>query len=569
MEYHDGRPLTHMGDLPAMAAQRYGEKTAIVSFAQEHSYADLEREANEMANVLSDTGVGPGDRVGLYLPNTFKFASAYFGALKAGAVAVPLNLRMDAETLTYVIEDSGIDTMIATPLLAEDATDLAEKAEIETTFLPGISEDSIIDLSEALSAASTEFTRPEREPDAIACQPYTSGTTGQPKGVLLTHENLLTTIESYQTGLAIGPEDSILLVLPLFHIYALNAVMGTYLASGAKMVLQAIPDAGNMLTAISQYELTQFAGVPAMYTMMFREYRTSPESYDLSSLENAVCAAAPLADATRREIEDEWNLALLEGWGMTETAPAGTLEPHRGVRKAAGCIGPPVPNIELKLVDPDTRETIIAPEDLIPHASPEIDFDDEERVTGEIAVRGRQVFEGYYNDEEKTHAAFSDDGWFYTEDIARVDGDGYFWMVDRADDMMIVGGENVYPAEVEDALYVHPDVAEASVIAAEHELKGQAPVAFVVRESVVDEDEEEEREVPDLSVSDIELQEIEGLETELRRFTLEHVSTYAHPRRVFFVEELPRSATQKVQRFKLEERAARQLEGPLSSTEKL
>jgi long-chain acyl-CoA synthetase len=282
-----------------------------------------------------------------------------------------------------------------------------------------------------------------------------------------------------------------------------------------------------------------------MYTMMFREYRENPDEYDLSSLKDATCAAAPLAEDTRRTIEEAWNVPVVEGWGMTETAPAGTTEPSRGVRKAAGCIGPPVPNIEMKLVDPATRETKVPAEQLEPKgmAHPDVDFDDEDAVTGEIAIRGSQVFEGYYNRPEKTAEVFDDDGWFYTEDIARVDSDGYFWMVDRADDMIIAGGENIYPAEVEDALYAHPDVAEAAVVAAPHEVKGEAPVAFVVLDEGA-----------------------EITEEELRRFTLDHVATYAHPRRIFFVDELPRSATQKVQRYKLEAEADEHLDGPLDST---
>ncbi len=543
MEYHDGEPLRQMGDLPAMAAHRYGEKTAFVAFGQEQSFAELDSEANQVANVLAEHGIEPGERVGLFIPNTLQFPSAYFGAIRAGVVPIPLNLRMDPETLVFVLSDADVAYMIASPLLADEAKNLAAAAEVETTFLPGVSDDGIVNYSHALGEASTEFDSPRREFDDVACQPYTSGTTGKPKGVLLTHENLLSTIESYDTGgLAIDAEDSILLVLPLFHIYALNAIMGTFLYAGAKMVLQPQPEAVPMLDAISEHSITQFAGVPAMYTMMYREYRQNPGKYDLSSLENVVCAAAPLADSTRREIEQAWNVPMTEGWGMTETAPAGTTEPSRGVRKSAGCIGPPVPNLELTLVNPETHETLVAPEDLTPFVNPDIDFEDTERVTGEIAVHGPQVFEGYYERPEKNREVFDDEGWFYTGDIARVDSDGYFWMVDRADDMLIVGGENVYPAEVEDALYAHPDVAEAAVVAADHEVKGKAPVAFVVAE-----------EGTDLT------------EDDLRRFTLEHVATYAHPRRVFFVQELPRSATQKVQRYKLEADASERLAGPLES----
>jgi long-chain acyl-CoA synthetase len=547
MEYYDGDPLRHMGDLPAMAAHRYGDRTALTAFGQTQSFAELDDEANRVANVLLDHGVEPDDRVGLFVPNSLQFPSAYFGAMRAGAVPVPLNLRMDPETLVFVLGDSDVEHLIGSPLLADETKNLAAAAEVGTTFLAGVSGEGIVNYSHALEEASGELDdRPERAYDDVACQPYTSGTTGRPKGVLLTHENLLSTIESYsKTPLRIDPDESILLVLPLFHIYALNALLGTFLYKGGSMVLQPRPEPAPMLEAIETHELTSFAGVPAMYTMMQREYASDPDAYDLSSLAEVTCAAAPLAEATRREIEDAWGVPMAGGWGMTETSPAGTFLPARGANKEAGCVGIPVPGVDLKLVDPETRETRLSADELEPRPDPEIDYDDE-RVTGEIAIRGPNVFEGYHNRPEKTEEVFDEEGWFYTEDIQRVDSDGYFWMVDRADDMMIVGGENVYPSEVEDALYDHSDVAEAAVVAADHEVKGQAPVAFVVVDEGTDLGEEE-----------------------LREFTLDHVASYAHPRRVFFVDELPRSATQKVQRFKLEDDAAGRLGEPLTSGERL
>ena len=543
MEYHNGERLTHTGALPTMAADRYEEKTAFSFMGTDQSYREFEERSNRVANVLVDHGVEPGDRVGLFVPNTNQFPSAHFGIIKAGAVSTPLNLRMDPDTLGYVIQDAGIDAMIASPFLADEAQELAAAADVETLFLPGVSDEErgIVNYSHVLTDADPGFEPVERDYDDVCIQPYTSGTTGRPKGVLLSHRNVLSTLESYSRGgLAIDADDSILLVLPMFHIYALNALLGSFLYRGGTMVLQPEPDPVDMLTAIDEHGLTKFAGVPAMYTMMFREYRENPEAYDLSSLEDVTCAAAPLAEEVRRQIEEAWNVPVVEGWGMTETSPAGTLEPAHGVRKEAGCIGPPLPGIDLKIVDPATRETKIAPEDLEPFPSPGIDFDDEEAVTGELAIRGPNVFEGYHNRPEKTDEVFDDEGWFYTEDVARVDGDGYFWMVDRADDMIITGGNNVYPAEVEDALYEHPDVAEAAVVAAPHEVKGEAPVAFVVPEDGTDVDEEE-----------------------VRQFSLERVATYAHPRRVFVVDELPRSATQKVQRYVLEEEVEDRLEEPL------
>lgn len=545
MLYHHGGQVEHMGVLPSMSADRYGDKTAFSFMGEAQSYTELEARSNEVANVLVDHGVESGDRVGLFIPNTMQFPAVYFGVIKAGAVATPLNLRMDPETLAYIIDDAGADVLIASALLADEAQELAAAAGIETLFLPGVEdgERGIVNYSHALMDADDEFERVEREYGDIAAQPYTSGTTGRPKGVMLSHRNLLSAVESYsQGGLMVGPDDTLLLVLPLFHIYGLNALLGSYTYAGSKMVLQPKPEPENMLRAIEDHRVTKFSGVPAMYTMLFREYREDPDAYDLSSLEHVTCAAAPLAEDVRRTIEDAWETPVLEGWGMTETAPAGTLEPAIAIHKEAGCIGPPLPGIDLKIVDQATRETIVGPADLEPTPSDEIEFVGEEAVTGELAIRGDNVFEGYYNRPDKTAEVLDDEGWFYTEDIARVDADGYFWLVDRADDMIIAGGENVYPAEVESALYEHPDVAEAAVVAAPHEVKGQAPVGYVVLE-----------EGTDLT------------ERELREFSLEHVATYAHPRRIFTVDELPRSATQKVQRYKLEEDIAERLEEPLES----
>jgi len=553
MEYHHGDPLQNIGRTPTMAADRYRDRTALSFMGTETSYEELETEANQLANGLVELGVEPGDRVGLYIPNEPLFPVAYYGVIKTGAIAVPLNLRMDTDTLGYVLDDSAIDVMISSAYIPEDdpgiawPVDLAEQAGVETLLMPGRSDEGrgVRNYSHLTADQPTEFDIVERDHGDIAAQPYTSGTTGKPKGVMLSHENLLSAIESYdKSGLGIDADFTLVVVLPLFHIYALNALLSTFLARGAHLDLQPRPEAESLLGAIDQHDAEVFAGVPALYTQMFRTWRENPEAYDLSSLEYVVCAAAPLAEEVRRTIQDEWGVVMVEGWGMTETAPAGTIEPVAGVRKEAGCVGPPLPGVELKITDPETHETLVHPDDIEPVPSADIDFDDEESVTGELAIRGDSVFEGYHNRPEKTEAVFDDNGWFYTGDIARIDEDGYVWMVDRADDMILSGGNNIYPAEVEDALYEHPDIAEAAVVAAPHEVKGEAPVAFVVLE-----------------------EESDVTETDLRRFALEHVASYAHPRRVFFVEELPRSATQKVQRFRLTQDAEERIDGPLEPSE--
>jgi long-chain acyl-CoA synthetase len=323
----------------------------------------------------------------------------------------------------------------------------------------------------------------------------------------------------------------------------------TAVYQGGEIILKTFPVASQLLEAITEHEITSFAAVPAIYIEMVSEYEQNPDKYDVSSIESLSSGAAPLAEDTRERIEEVFDTPLVEGWGMTETSPAGTAQSSRGVHKGAGCVGQPLPDLELKLVDPETRETRVSAEFLDPSRpvdTSEVDFDDEESVTGEIAVRGPQIFKGYYKMPEKTAEVFDDEGWFYTDDIARVDEDRYLWMVDRADDMMLVGGENVYPAEIENELYSHPEIQEVAVVAAPHKVKGEAPVAFVVPEHDAD-----------------------PTEREIREFALERVPTYAHPRKVFFVDELPRSGTRKVQRYKLEDEVEEKIEGALESSEEI
>lgn len=552
MKYYQQAPLRHVADVPAMAAERYGDKLAFEYRGDERTYAELDARTNQVANALVDAGIEPGDRVAMYLENSLQFPETFFGIIRAGGVAVPLNHRMDLDRLRYVLRDSDSVALVTSPVFPSVGVELAE--EVPQAFIPGGAE-GLTDYDEVVDAASDEFDRPERSVDDIALQCYTSGTTGDPKGVLTSHENLLTTANAYAKRNGGDPETDVsLLVLPLFHMYGLSTIMLTSLYQGGTIVLKTLPVPQTLLQAITEHGVTTFAAVPAIYIEMVAELESNPDAYDVSSIETLGSGAAPLADDTRRRIEKAFDTPLVEGWGMTETTPAGTTSSAYGVRKAAGCIGQPVPDLELKLVDPDTRETRVPAEFLDPvglgdAAAFGIDFDDEESVTGEIAVRGPQVFEGYHGLPEKTAAVFDDDGWFYTDDIARVDEDRFLWMVDRADDMMIVGGENVYPAEVEDALFEHPKIQAAAVVAAPHAVKGEAPVAFVVLEPGVEDDE--------------------LTETAVREFALEHVPTYAHPRRVFFVDELPRSGTQKVQRYKLEAEAEERLDGPLSSSETL
>ncbi len=544
MRYHRQEPLRHVGDVPAMGADRYGEKLALTYRGDEQSYADLLARSNRVAGALVAHGVEPGDRVAMLIENSLQFPETLFGAMRAGAVPVPLNHRMDGDTLAYVLRDADATALVVSPAFPSVGETLHGTGVPDVTLSPG--GEGMVDYDAAVADADPSFDRVARDFGDVALQPYTSGTTGDPKGVLLTHENLLTTVNSYTRRGGTDPEaDVALLVLPLFHLYGLSTVLTNTLYGGGTVVLRTLPVPGELLGAITDHEVRQFAAIPAIFVEMVEEYEENPDAYDLSSIELVGSGAAPLADDTRRRIEEAFDSRLVEGWGMTETTTAGTTASAYGVEKPAGCVGQPLPDLELRVVEPAGGDVVVDEAALDPTSVtpvPEAAVD----VTGELAVRGPQVFAGYHDLPDRTAAAFDDEGFFHTGDLVRVDADGFVWMVDRKDDMLVVGGENVYPAEVEDALFDHPDVSGAAVVGAPHEVKGEAPVAFVVPTPGADLDAREVRE-----------------------FAFERVASYAHPRGVFVVDELPRSGTRKVKRHVLAERARERLDGPLAPSEEL
>lgn len=555
MKYHNGQPLSHLGDLAAMGAQRYGEKVAIRLGDSHRTYAELHEESDRIASALANAGVGSGDRVAIAMENTLEFVPILYGIIKAGGVAVPLNIQLSQERLGYVLNDADVSVCFGSEQLHELAVGLHDDLGLDLTIVPGggSAEGVTAEGVEPFEtfATSDSFERFDADITDVCIQGYTSGTTGYPKGVPMTHQNVLEVLQAFTQTEEIDPEtDTTLTITPMFHILGLIGTTLLTLYSGREVVLMNQVDGASLLEAIDTHEVTDFTAVPAIYLDIVEEYEATPDRYDISSLTSIGTGAAPLPEDTRRRIEGTFDSALVEGWAMTETVAAGTTGAARGRQKGAGCIGQPIPGIEMKLVDPDTRETRVPPEHLDPYSPADLtgyepDFEDETKYTGEIAIRGPQVFEGYYEMPEENEDAFEDEGWFYTDDIARVDEDRFLWMVDRADDMMIVGGENVYPAEIEDKLFTHPDIQEAAVVPATHERKGEAPIAYVVPADDADLTEEEVRE-----------------------FALEHVAPYAHPRTVIFVEEFPRSGSGKVQRYKLEERAKEEV-GSIESSEEI
>ncbi len=542
MEYFKNKRVEHFGLVPDMIADRYADRTVFFFRDEEQSYREFGRRTSKLASGLAQEGVEPGERIGLYIPNSIQFPESLFATIKAGAIPVPLNLRMPPRTLSYIVEDSDITRIIASPIETnisnpEQAKNLAEEGDLERLIIPDGTENETIDYKRLVEEGDPDFEYPDRDFEDHAIQYYTSGTTGKPKGVPLTHKNVLSSVSGYSQAVGPSTEDRILHVMPLYHVYGLTAVLGTFLYRGGSVVFQAEADPELILENIEKYDCNQFPGVPALFRMMWLIYQQDPEKYNTKEhLEEVLCAAAPLDEDTRRNIMTEWEVRFAEGWGMTETSPAGTFRPGSNP-KEAGCIGWFLRNMKAKIVDPDTHETRIPWDIIAPWGEPE---DTHIRMEGELAVKGDPVFNGYYKMPEKNEEVFDDEGWFYTGDIVRMDEDKAFWIVERTDDMILSGGENIYPSAVEEAIMEHSDISDAAVVPAPHKTKGEAPVAFVVLK-------------PGSEVT----------EDEIKEFTLQRLPTYAHPRRVFFKDSLPQSGALKTQRYKLEDEAEEKLPEPL------
>jgi long-chain acyl-CoA synthetase len=410
---------------PDAVALRHGEAT--------QSYGDLADAAARFAGRLQGEGVAPGERVALPAINEPAFVVAYLGALRAGAVAVPLNPQAPAPE-----RDRELAAVEPAIVLGED------------------------DLRAGAGDAAAVDAMP-RADDDVAVLLFTAGTAGRPKAPMLTHGNLTANIRQVQDhpGLRLRPDDVGLGVLPLFHVFGLNVSLGVALAAGAALVLVEEFHAAPSLHIVTEQKVTVVAGVPAMYAAWLALGDADAPAEAFASVRLAVSGAAALHPRVAAGFRNRFGVAIHEGYGLTEAAPIVTTSALSGSTPREGSIGPPLPGVDVRLVDVDGTDVLAGD-------------------PGEIWVRGPNVFPGYWGDDDATARALTDDGWLRTGDIAVVDEDGELRLVDRSKDLIIVSGFNVYPAEVEDVLREHPDVAEAAVVGEASDRTGEAVVAHVV-----------------------------------------------------------------------------------------
>jgi long-chain acyl-CoA synthetase len=467
----------------------------------ELTYAELDDRSARLASLLRENGLQRGDRVGVMLPNVLEFPVSYYGVLRAGGVVVPMNVLLKRREIAFYLEDSGAKLLLAWQGFAEEARGGAEDAGAELIEVEPEAFAELLDSHEP----ETEFAETDAEDTAVIL--YTSGTTGKPKGAELTHHNLSRNADvSSRTTSNIQPGDVVLGALPLFHSFGQTVSMNASLRVGATLTLLPKFDPTEALEIMQRDGVTHFYGVPTMYGALL--HHPERESYDTSNLRICITGGASMPVEVLRGFEEAFDCEVLEGYGLSETSPVACTN-HPGHPRKPGSIGTPLEDVEMKVVDEDDNEV----------AQGEV---------GEIVIRGHNVMKGYWQRPDATEEAMRG-GWFHSGDMARVDEDGYFFIVDRKKDLIIRGGYNVYPREVEEVLYEHPKIREAAVLGVPHHEWGEEIGAAVVCH-------EGEELAPE---------EVSG-------YVKERIAAYKYPRIVWFMDELPKGPTGKILKREIE-----------------
>lgn len=499
-----------LANLLIETAERHGDRIAVKLDDVELSYAVVAEGSARVAGMLRAKGFEPGDRVGLMLPNVPFFPPIYYAILRAGGVVVPMNVLLKEREVKHYLEDSGAKLLFAWHDFAAEAAPGAEAAGTELISVG-------LDFAQQAFGHDPVHDVADVAADDTAVLLYTSGTTGLPKGAELSHANLLANVDTtLRTLIQVDESDVILGALPLFHSFGQTCALNVATAAGATLTLLPRFDPVKALEIIARDGVTVFEGVPTMYNALISVPAEVRAQYDLSSLRLCVSGGSALPGEVLRQFDEAFGAKVLEGYGLSETSPVASFN-HPDRPRKVGSIGTPIEGVEMKVFDDDGNE--------LPSGE-----------MGEIVIRGHNVMKGYWRRPDATAAAIRA-GWFHSGDLAKVDEDGYFFILDRKKDMIIRGGYNVYPREIEEVLYEHPAVAEAAVIGVPDGEWGEevgAAVALKAGEQVDP--------------------------AELRAYVKERVAAYKYPRHVWLVEALPKGPTGKILKRAIEAPDARRTE---------
>lgn len=487
------------------SAQQVPEVTAIHFQGHEMTYAELDTAVDAFAAGLAKLGLHQGSKVGILLGNCPQFVIAYYAIARIGAVSVPVNPLYTPGELQFILSDAGVEAVVAVAPMAPLFQMMRPTLPtLQHVILVGGAGEGAIEFSQ-VSVDPAECREAVIDENDLAVVLYTSGTTGKPKGAMLSHRNLVSNALQAGTFLGIVQSDRVICVLPMFHVFCMTVCLNAPILRGSTLIVFPKFSPTETAHSIRDHQATMFAGVPTMYNFLVQH----PECHndDLRSLRIAISGGASMPIAVMKAFEQKYGVQINEGYGLSEASPVVCFNPIDGERKP-GTIGTTIPEVEVRLVGEDGSERGVG-------------------EIGELICRGPNIMLGYLNRPEDTAVTIRD-GWLYTGDLATVDEDGYYAIVDRKKDMIIVGGFNVYPREVEEVLFQHPNVGEAAVVGLPDPEYGEKVRAYVA------------------------LKQADGCtEDDLISYCAEHLANYKVPKEIFIIEELPKNATGKILRREL------------------
>ncbi|MEP5567662.1 MAG: long-chain-fatty-acid--CoA ligase [Halioglobus sp.] len=501
--------INSIGQIPAEAAKRFGDRTALIVPDRELTFSELEELTNRCANALVSLAVQPGDRVTLYSGNCWEWVVSYYGALKVGAVINPINVMLTPGEVEFVANDCGASIVIASHEKALSIAGVKEKSGVRELIAFGdeAMPEGMLSFNEILAASDGAFEVADIDPDSLSTIGYTSGTTGHPKGACLSHRNILLNVAMTALMHQRSDRDTVVTALPCPHVYG-NVIMSCAIQNGSTLVLHPAFEEATILRSIQDHKATRFEGVPTMY--MFLLNHPQLVDYDLSSLCCCTVGGQTMPKPKMEEVEARFGCPLIEVWGMTELGGLGTTFAANGPIKK-GSIGVPIPYVQARIADTEDAGKTLPPGEV-----------------GELMIKGGIVMQGYYGNEQATRESIEPDGWLHTGDVASMDEDGCIFIVDRKKDMILTAGFNVYPAEIERVVAGHPDVALVAVGSIPDEAKGELAKAYIVPKTGA---------TPDAD--------------DIIAYCREHLAAYKVPRAVQFVDDLPKTSTGKVMRREL------------------
>lgn len=496
-------------------ALKFPGKIALVYGGKSISYRNLVADIVRQSLRLEKFNIGKGDRIGILLANSSDFVISYFAILNRQAVAVPLNHFLKPEELENILKDCELRFLIT-------RQEFSKSAGLLKKNIPSLEDYLFVDSNLSIAAPGLKAklrdygfslleTRAKSSDTAVIL--YTSGTTGRPKGAMLSHGNLISDLSACVKGIEVSSKDSFLCMLPLFHSFPSTVCMLLPIAKGAKMVIvEGVRPFSKILKAIMFYRVTVFVSIPAVYNILVNirvpKFIFWPFLRKvLFPLRICISGAAALSKETLKKFEDRFGVALLEGYGLTETSPVVSFNPYRR-KRVPGSVGLPLDGIDVKVVDENNLEV-------------------KRGVVGELIIKGANVMQGYFGKPEETREVLKD-GWFHSGDLARIDDEGFIYIVDRKKDMINIRGLKIYPREVEEVLCKHPAVKEAVVLGVKDEHHGEIPKAFVVLKG-----------------------SIRVNEHELLKYLRMHIASYKVPRNIEFKDDLPKSSTGKILKHSL------------------